>query len=340
MMYTIQVKTIVLVISLVSLILGTTPVSATIQRVEKRLDEDQVISRYKNECAGRDISTETCKSLRRDLEEVYFMVFQRMTASRKKGAVDRKYILLAARAREFMTLREIGLWTLAHEGDLTDDEKKLFAAELNSPYPALRKIAWNTLLKPEVSGRRFKETSLGVDRRYRKIFGKVELGAPRGMFADRPPESEWMMLPPFPEGDILYYASGKGGAVFETGETASEVLAFYKKKGYETIGYIEMLKQASVIQNAKAEEMMAKMISGGDPATLAAEMEELEKSMQNFLPKWIPNVGLAKDLTLVGEPIKIAGETSIKPHAAVWTNPALKKVGIAIPYDPDTWKSD
>jgi hypothetical protein len=327
-----------MILSALIVSIGTSTVSATILHVEHDLDEDEVIARYKNECAGRDINTGTCKSQRRDLEEVYFMEFRRMTVSRKKGAVDRKYIVLAAQAQEFPALKEIGLWTLNHEGNLSDEEKKLFAAELNSPYPSLRKIAWKTLLSTNVSGRRFDETTLGVDRAYRNVFGKFEDGAPRGMIADRPPEPEWMMVPPFPEGEILYYASGKGGAIYETEKPAAEVLDFYKKKGLEVIGIKEMLEQINTIMSKLQEQMMAKMTAGANPADMEAEMNALVKSMQEISAEWLPTPRhTPKDMVLVGEPITVAGQSAIKPYAVVWTHPTIKKVGIAIPYDPKIW---
>lgn len=337
-MKTLWLATIVLAIALnveSSLVLATT------LHVEYSLDADEIVSKYRVECAGNEVVTETCKSQRRDLEEVYFMMFRRLTASRKKGAVDRKYILLAARAQEFLALKEIGLWTLNHEGNLSDEEKKLFAAELNSPYPSLRKIAWNTLLKPSVSGRRFDETTLGVDRSYRKVFGKVEHGAPRGMIEDRPPEPGWMMAPPFPEGKILYYASGKGGAVYETDTPASEVLSFFEKNGLEAIGVKELVEQAMSIGEARMNEVMTKMMTGEDPVAAAAEMEALQKSMQNAMPGWLPSPRhMPKDMIIVGEPIMVAGKNLIKPAAAVWTHPTIKKVGIAIPYEPTVWGMD
>lgn len=333
-MKAIFLRTIVLAITLH---MGSSLVLATTLKVEYSLNVDEVISQYKK-CAGQSAGTEACKSQRRDLEEVYFMMFRRMTASREKGAVDRKYIVLAARAQEFLALREIGLWTLDHEGSLSDEEKQLFAAELNSPYPSLRKIAWSTLLKREVSGRRFDGTDLGVDRGYRKIFGKYERGAPQGMLADRVPDPEWMVVPPFPEGEILYYASGKGGAVYETGRPASEVLAFYKEKGLMAISVEELTEQVLTIQKVQMEEAMAKMKSGADLEAVGVEMEELEKSLQNVIPEWLPSPQHSpKDLVLLGKPIKVAGKTIIKPYAAVWTHPTIKKVGIAIPYAPVNW---
>lgn len=315
------------------------------------IDEKAVLARYKAECVGKKKVTRSCQRQKRLVEGVYYRSLRRLTASRKKGAVDRKYLVGAAKA-DFPALRELGLWTLAAEGTesknrkhigrvrpepgfLTAEETQLYVAELNSPYPALRKVAWDALRISKQSRRKgVDERKWGVDEAYRREFASFWRGAPMGLSKDHPPHPDRLRTQPYPKAELQYYASGRGGTVWLTGDALQKVAAYYEKQGFSSINMQQLLDRLEEFQKAKMKELAAKMQSGTDPQALQAEMKDLENLTQELVPGYLFSDKPTDQLAL--GPAKKAGDaTMVAYRVVIWKAPGLNKTGIAIEYNDE-----
>lgn len=311
-----------------------------------KLDERAVLARYKKECAKKEVVTRSCKRQKRFVEGIYYRSFRRLTAPRKIGAVERKYMVAAAKA-DFLALRELGLWTLAAEGTkrgpqnrvssvvpepgfLTSEEEKLYVAELNSPYPALRKVAWDALLTDRYnSTRKLDETKWGVDRDYRKEFGTSWNGAPQGLSEDRAPHPDQLRAKTYPTAELLYYASGKGGAIWLTHDSVETVLAHYEEQGFESMPMKGAFEMAKKLQKAKMEEIVQKMKSGGDPQAMQKEWKAIDLT-KGLVPSYV--FVDPKDQFVIGKEKTVAGTKMIEYQLVIWDSKELGKTGIAIEF--------
>jgi hypothetical protein len=312
-----------------------------------KLDERAVLARYKKECTKEERISESCKKQKRLVEGVYYRSFRRMTAPRKKGAVERKYMVAAAKA-DFLALRELGLWTLAAEGTkrgpavskpwpepgyLTPEEEKLYVAELNSPYPALRKVAWDGLRVSHLgrrSSRTVDERKWGVDRAYRNQFGTFWPGAPRGLSEDHPPHADRLRAMPYPKAQLQYYASGKGGAVWLTDDSLKTVETHYKGQGMESISAEVFMDLMQKFQKEKMGELAKMMESGGDPQALENEMKSLETLSKTLYPGYL--FSDPKEQLHLGKEITAGDFKMIEYQVVIWRAEEIGKTGIAIEF--------
>jgi len=312
-----------------------------------KLDERAVLARYKKECTEEKRVSESCKKQKRLVEGVYYRSFRRMTAPRKKGAVERKYMVAAAKA-DFVALRELGLWTLAAEGTkrgpavekpwpepgyLTPEEEKLYVAELNSPYPALRKVAWNGLRVTHLarrSKRTVDERKWGIDRAYRQQFGTFWPGAPRGLSEDHPPHADRLRAKPYPKAQLQYYANGKGGAIWLTGDSLKTVEAHYEQQGMKSMSSEVSMDLMLKFQKAKMGQLVKMMESGGDPQALQKEMKSLETLSKSLNPGYL--FSDPKEQLHLGKEITAGDAKMIEYQVVIWRAKEIGKTGIAIEF--------
>lgn len=304
-----------------------------------RLQPDDALAQYEKSCIGKK-RAHHCDQLRLQVEQILFQDLRvQVYVGDKKIPRD---VLSVAAQSDLLPLKRLGMVNLAsrYRRELTEPERAVLTAELNSPYPGLRRTAWTLFNEQGDHGQEY-----GVRTIYRRPFGAYGgyTGTRRGLLPEREPALLWTTVPRYPKAEFQYYASGAKGGLWMTTDSHAQVLEFYRRFG-------EVMAHRTVIENfekgvtAKIENMKKEfekvMASGASPEEMQREMEALGKGGASPSDtEWLSGVGWGSremkrsEIThVVLEKTRVGGVALPRRSVVIWKDLDLKRTGIAIVY--------
>ena len=296
--------------------------------------------RYIQQCASpAAASSEACRALRSQVEEVALRALQAMRVTRRPVP---KPFLRACLRNEMPPLQATALSLFAREPVEAEDGAAIVSA-LNSPYPAVRRAALKVL--PRAPG---SDAAQGVVKRdYEKVFGSSARD-PREYSADKVPDVKELGAPSYPGSQFVYLASGPRRAFFTSADSVAKVVAYYAKGGAKPMTLAE-LKAPRPKTKPDPSEIMRRVQAGEDPMKVVADLQS--KAMgQSSTSEWTKGIdgepgvedaqfvqvsaaGVVGGQALQARAVGVYRDTVLGKTAIVFPRPA--KAATAVPTSAD-----
>lgn len=274
-----------------------------------RLDPDDAIERYRQECNAGDTS-QYCRALRRRVE---YLFLDTLVSLRKAGEkLDPQLYRVAARA-ENPRLAILGLrGLLLGSQPVSAEDEQLVVADLDSPYAGVRR----TVLQ---LGARLPSLS-GIGSR---IAADADPGSSIAFLDEsRSPDPDPALAGSYPGARYRYFASDATRHWFTTPDPPEKVIAFLARNGRQALTADEFKAK----READAQQGYMQAMMSGDESRMMAAMQQMTAKLSVDWTSMLGNISDTGEIRYI--------ELAPDQVVAVFDDEILHATSIVAPVPP------